>query len=220
MARAKAILAAPEAHLVKVCAHMARVVKAHAPFPAAPTRSDDPYRSLVRAVVFQQLSTKAAQTILDRVVALFPETDFPKPEDLIAAPDENLRSAGLSRQKIAAVKDVAAKRLEGIVPTARALAKLSDEEILARLTAVRGVGRWTVEMHLIFAMGRPDVMPVDDLGVRKGAERITGEAFTPKTLALFAERWAPHRSAAAWHCWRVLETPAAATQLARTPKSA
>jgi 3-methyladenine DNA glycosylase/8-oxoguanine DNA glycosylase len=195
----------PEAYLAKACPHMARVVKLHPPFPRTPNRTDDPYPSLVRAVVFQQLSGKAAQTILSRVLAFYPHTDFPSPEELIETPPERLREAGLSRQKIAAVKDIAAKRLDGTIPEAPALAALCDEDVIARLTAARGVGRWTVEMHLIFAMGRPDVWPIDDLGVRKGAERITGETFTPKTLGAYGARWAPHRSAAAWHCWRALE---------------
>jgi DNA-3-methyladenine glycosylase II len=117
-----------------------------------------------------------------------------------------LRGAGLSRQKIAALRDISQKRLEGIIPEARALSKLGDEEIIERLTAARGVGRWTVEMYLMFTLGRPDVLPVDDLGVRKGAEKLYSRSFTPKELAAYGERWTPHRSAAAWHLWRIADT--------------
>lgn len=204
MARKK--LAAPEAHLVKVCEGMARVAPLHDPFPLKPERSPDPYQSLVRAVVFQQLSGKAATTILNRVIALFPRSDFPSPASLLKAPDEKLRGAGLSRQKTAALKDIARLRVSGVIPDAKEIEHLGDEEIVERLTAARGVGRWTVQMHLIFAMGRPDVMPIDDLGVRKGAEKLFGRPFTPKELDAFAERWGPWRSAAAWHLWRVADT--------------
>jgi DNA-3-methyladenine glycosylase II len=207
MARTPSIkLAKPEAHLAKVCSRMAGVVGKHDPFPIKPLSPPEPYESLVRAVVFQQLSGKAAQTILNRVIALFPRSNFPSPRSLLSAPEEKLRGAGLSRQKIAALKDIAAKRLSGLIPDAGEIAHLPDEDIVERLTAVRGVGRWTVQMHLIFAMGRPDLMPIDDLGVRKGAEILYGEPFTPKTLEAFANVFTPWRSAAAWHFWRVTDT--------------
>lgn len=195
-----------EKHLSAVCKRFARVVPKHDPFPTRFEKSKDPYRALVRSVVYQQLSGKAAATIHGRVLALFPDKDHPEPEDLLNAPDALLRSAGLSRQKTAALKDVAQKRLEGIIPPARALTRLPDEEIIARLTAARGVGRWTVEMYLIFTLGRPDVLPIDDLGVRKGAEKLYGRSFTPKELGAFGERWGPWRSAAAWHLWRLMDT--------------
>jgi len=195
-----------EAHLMQASKPFARFIPAHDPFPLKTTGSKDPYRSLVRAVVFQQLSGKAATTIFNRVLALFPEKDFPDPEELLGADPQSLRAAGLSRQKIAAVQDVAQKRLDGVIPLARAMSRLPDDEIIARLTAARGVGRWTVEMYLIFTLGRPDVLPIDDLGVRKGAEKIFKREFTPKELGAFGERWGPWRSAAAWHCWRAMDT--------------
>lgn len=195
-----------EKHLSTVCKRFARVVPTHEPFPTKFEKTKDPYRALVRSVVYQQLSGKAAATILGRVVALFPDKDFPDPEDLLRAKDESLRGAGLSRQKTAALKDVAQKRIEGIIPPARALVRLPDEEIIERLTAARGVGRWTVEMYLIFTLGRPDVLPIDDLGVRKGAEKLYKRSFTPKELGKYGERWGPWRSAAAWHLWRVVDT--------------
>ncbi len=195
-----------EKHLAKVCRRFARVVPKHEAFPTKFEKSKDPYRALVRSVVYQQLSGKAAATIHGRVLALFPGKDHPDPEDLINAPDDLLRSAGLSRQKTAALKDVAQKRLDGVIPPARALVRLPDAEIIERLTAARGVGRWTVEMYLIFTLGRPDVLPIDDLGVRKGAEKLYKRTFTPKELGAYGERWAPWRSAAAWHLWRVTDT--------------
>jgi DNA-3-methyladenine glycosylase II len=202
----EAELGEAEKHLSAVCKRMARVVPNHEPFPSRFEKSKDPYRALVRAVVYQQLSGKAAATILGRVVALFPDKEFPGPEDLIAIAPEPLRAAGLSRQKSAALKDIAQKRLEGIIPPARSLSRLPDEEIIARLTAARGVGRWTVEMYLIFTLGRPDVLPIDDLGVRNGAKKLYKREFTPKELGKFGERWGPWRSAAAWHLWRVADT--------------
>jgi 3-methyladenine DNA glycosylase/8-oxoguanine DNA glycosylase len=195
-----------EIHLSKVCRRFARVVPSHEPYPTRFEKTKDPFRALVRSVVYQQLSGKAAATIHGRVLALFPGKDHPDPEDLLDARPETLRAAGLSRQKIAALKDVSQKRIEGIIPPARALARLPDEEIIERLTAAQGVGRWTVEMYLMFTLGRPDVLPVDDLGVRKGAEKLYKRSFTPKDLGKYGERWAPWRSAAAWHLWRVMDT--------------
>lgn len=195
-----------EKHLSTVCKRFAGVVAKHEPFPITFERKNDPYRALIRAVVFQQLSGKAAATIHGRVLALFAEKDHPDPEDILGASDEVLRGAGLSRQKIAALRDISQKRLDGVIPEARSLSKLSDNEIIERLTAARGVGRWTVEMYLMFTLGRPDVLPVDDLGVRKGAEKLYARSFTPKELAAYGERWTPHRSAAAWHLWRIADT--------------
>jgi DNA-3-methyladenine glycosylase II len=195
-----------EQHLSKVCRRFARVVGQHEPYPTTFEKRRDPFRALVRAVVYQQLSGKAAATIHGRMLALFADKDHPDPEDLVAATPEALRGAGLSRQKIAALKDVSQKRLEGIIPEARKLSRMSDEEIIERLTQARGVGRWTAEMYLMFTLGRPDVLPIDDLGVRKGAEKLYRRKFTPKELGAYGARWAPFRSAAAWHLWRFIDT--------------
>ncbi len=195
-----------EQHLSGICKRFAKVLPGHEPFPTKFPKKRDPYQALVRAVVFQQLSGKAANTIHTRMLALFPDVDHPEPAQLVKAKPELLRSAGLSRQKIAAIQDVAAKRLDGTIPEARALSRMKDDEIIERLTAARGVGRWTVEMYLIFTLGRQDVLPIDDLGVRKGAEKLYRREFTPKTLGKYGERWAPFRSAAAWHLWRVADT--------------
>jgi DNA-3-methyladenine glycosylase II len=195
-----------EKNLAALCKRFAVVVPNHEPYPTKFARANDPYRALVRAVTFQQLSGKAASTIHGRVLALFPDKEHPDPQDILDTPEPTLRSAGLSRQKIAAIRDISQKRLEGVIPDARTLTKLGDAEIIERLTAARGVGRWTVEMYLMFTLGRPDILPVDDLGVRKGAEKLYRRKFTPKQLEEYGTRWAPHRSAAAWHLWRIADT--------------
>lgn len=195
-----------EKHLIKICPAMRKHVPNHEPYPTSFTRFKDPYRALIRAVVYQQLSGKAAGTIYGRVIALFPDKSHPDPDDILETKDEAFRSAGLSRQKIAALRDIAQKRLDGIVPHQNAIRRLPDEAIIERLTQVKGVGRWTVEMYLMFSLGRPDVLPVDDLGVRKGASKMLGRDLTAKELAEYGARWAPWRSAAAWHCWRAADT--------------
>lgn len=194
-----------ERHLMQVCPAMRRHVPNHEPYPGTFRRFRDPYKALIRAVVYQQLSGKAAATIYGRVMALYGRK-HPEPAQILATSDGTFRSAGLSRQKIAAIRDIAQKRLDRVIPGQRSIVRLPDEEIIERLTAVRGVGRWTVEMYLIFSLGRPDVLPVDDLGVRKGAEKMLGRPLTRDELAEYGERWAPWRSAAAWHCWRAVET--------------
>lgn len=195
-----------EVHLSTICKRFARVVPRHEPYPTAFEKKRDPYQALVRAVVFQQLSGKAAGTIHGRFIALYPGKDHPEPDDVLASSQEALRGVGLSRQKIAAIQDISQKRIDGVIPPAKALTRLSDDEIIERLTAARGVGRWTVEMYLMFTLGRPDILPIDDLGVRKGAEKLYRRSFTPKELGAFGERWAPYRSAAAWHLWRIADT--------------
>jgi len=168
-----------------------------------------PFDALAESIAYQQLSGKAAATIFGRVRALYPRGKYLDPEKILATPDESFRAAGLSRSKIAAVKDLAAKTIDGTVPSARAIARMSDEEIILRLTEVRGIGRWTVEMLLLFDLGRPDVWPVDDYGVRKGFAKIFGRRKlpTPKQLMKFGEKWRPYRSVAAWYFWRALDVP-------------
>ncbi len=175
------------------------------PFTLA-LRPQPPYLALTRAILYQQLSGKAAATIHGRLQALLGagESD---PAALLALSDEALRGAGVSRGKMAALRDLAARTLAGEVPDRDALLALSDEEIIARLTPVRGVGRWTVEMLLLFNLGRPDVWPVDDLAVRKGVQIMLGldEAPTARALAPLGEAWRPYRSVVAWYCWRAVE---------------
>jgi DNA-3-methyladenine glycosylase II len=166
-----------------------------------------PYESLAQAITHQQLHAAAARSILSRFVNTFGDGAFPTPETVIATPNEALRAVGLSFSKIAALKDLAAKTAEGVVPDRETLVSLADEEIIARLTQVRGIGRWTVEMLLMFQLGRPDILPVDDFGVRFGFQATYGlrKMPAPKALAVYGERWGPHRSAAAWYLWRAVE---------------
>ena len=188
---------------------LAHLILRVGPCTLIPKNGRSPFESLVRSVVYQQLNGTAAASILARVKALYPGRRFPKPQDLLATPDEQLRRAGLSRAKTASIKDIAQKTLAGIVPGSRAIVEMSNEEILQRLTALRGVGPWTVEMLLIFTLGRPDVLPVTDYGVRKGFALTYGwkELPKPKELQEFGERWKPHRTTAAWDFWRALELP-------------
>ena len=163
-----------------------------------------PFEVLARAIAHQQLHATAANNILNRFVALFESGIFPLPQHVIDADAARLRAVGFSHAKIAALKDLAAKALAGIVPDRATLEGLSDEQIIERLTQVRGIGRWTVEMMLMFHLLRPDVLPVDDFGVRKGFQLAYGLKGMPKPKALaeFGERWRPYRSIAAWYLWR------------------
>jgi 3-methyladenine DNA glycosylase/8-oxoguanine DNA glycosylase len=166
-----------------------------------------PFASLAEAIVYQQLTGRAAATIHGRFVALFRPRRFPSPEDVLAQRDDVLRGAGLSRAKVAALKDLAAKTKDGTVPPLRDLRRMDDDAIIDRLTRVRGVGRWTVEMLLIFRLGRPDVLPAGDYGIRKGFRLAFGTRGlpTPRQLLRRGERWRPHRTVASWYLWRALE---------------
>jgi DNA-3-methyladenine glycosylase II len=170
-------------------------------------RKRAPYQALVRSVTFQQLNGTAAETIFKRFLALFPDEPFPTPESVVNAPDSFLRTAGLSGSKTAAIKDIAAKAREGLVPTRLEARRLTDAELVERLTAIRGVGPWTVEMLLIFTLGRKDVLPATDYGVRKGFALTYGLPDLPPPKELFAhgECWRPFRSVAAWYLWRSLD---------------
>lgn len=167
-----------------------------------------PFAALAESIAYQQLTGKAAATIFSRVLAIYKPKRFPAPADILATSDQALRAAGLSRSKIVSIKDLSAKTIDGTVPTQARLRKLSDEEIIERLTAVRGIGRWTVEMLLMFHLGRPDVLPSGDYGVRKGFHRTfrTRGLPTPKQVLKRGERWKPYRSVASWYLWRSLET--------------
>ena len=196
------------AHLCTADKTLARLIKKVGPCTLKPKRRQ-PFEALVSAVTHQQLNGTAAMTILKRVIAIYPGRRFPAPADLLATSDDRLRAAGLSRAKAAAIKDIADKTLAGVVPSLRAVSKMSDAELIERITTVRGVGPWTVEMLLMFTLGRPDVLPVADYGVRKGFAVTYGLADlpTPKELLAHGERWRPHRTTAAWYLWRALELP-------------
>jgi DNA-3-methyladenine glycosylase II len=194
-------------HLSAVDPVMARLIREIGPCELEPEKHRSPFHSLVLAVAHQQLHATAANNILARFKKLFPGKKFPKPEDLADVTDQQLRACGFSFSKIAAIRDIAAKTLDGTIPSSRQIAKLSDEEIVERLTEARGVGRWTVEMLLIFKLGRPDVLPVDDFGVRNGFRVAYKKRTMPKAKALlkFGKRWRPHATTAAWYLWRAAD---------------
>lgn len=195
-------------HLAKADPVLAQLMKRAGPFALKTRHLHNPFEALARNIVFQQLHGSAAEAIHGRVVGLFGGGRL-RPQDVLDASEEALRGAGLSGAKTAALKDLAAKTLDGTVPTLARLKRMDDEEIVARLTQVRGIGRWTVEMLLMFRLGRPDVLPVGDYAVRKGfmVAYGLGEMPKPKALALHAERWRPYRSVASWYMWRALEHP-------------
>ena len=188
---------------------MAELIARSRRYNITPAISVRPFDALAESIAYQQLTGKAAATIFARVRALYPKRKWLDPKQLLATPDETLRAAGLSRAKTAALKDLAAKTIDGTVPSGRALVRMTDDEIIARLTTVRGIGRWTVEMLLLFDLGRPDVWPVDDYGVRKGFAKTfrRRKLPTPKQLMKFGEKWRPYRSVAAWYFWRALDAP-------------
>ena len=194
-------------HLAAADRRLGRLIERVGPCSLRADKTRSPFQTLVQAVAHQQLTGKAANTILGRLIALHPGRDFPTPEDLLAAPEEKLRGVGFSRAKVASLKDIAAKTLDGVVPEPRALAKLPDAEIIERLTTIRGVGQWTVEMMLIFKLGRLDVLPVHDYGVKKGFAKTYRKKDLPKPAELLehGERWRPFRSVASWYLWRALE---------------
>ena len=199
--------AAAHKHLSTVDPVMARLIVEIGECKLVPELKRSPFQSLVQAVAHQQLNGTAANTILTRFRKLFPGRKFPRPADLAGVTDEQIRACGFSFAKIRAIRDIAEKTLSGVVPTSREIVKLSNDEIIARLTEVRGVGRWTVEMLLIFQLGRENVLPADDFGVRAGymAAYKKRSMPKPKRLLAFGKRWHPHATTAAWFLWRAAD---------------
>lgn len=172
-------------------------------------KDQDTFESLVQSIVYQQLNGKAAATIHGRVLALFGGEMKLTPDRLLAMPEGQLRGAGLSANKLLAVRDLAEKTLSGVVKPRKELEALSDAEIIARLTEVRGIGEWTVQMFLMFKLGRPDVLPTGDFGVRKAfglLYRKSAKLPPPSALAKHGRLWAPYRTVASWYLWRRLDT--------------
>ncbi|MCE5232084.1 MAG: DNA-3-methyladenine glycosylase 2 family protein [Mizugakiibacter sp.] len=207
-------VAAAQAHLAKRDRRLATWMRRIGPIERDFAQPFQPVDALAHAILYQQLSGKAAATIVGRVLALMPRRRIDA-DGIAAQSDEALRGAGVSRNKIAALRDLAAKAQQGVVPDARGLARMSDADAIGQLTQVRGIGRWTVEMLLMSRLGRPDILPVDDLGIRKGAQVVHGWDAPPKPQALaeFGERWGPYRTLASFYLWRVVE---AAQQAAPT----
>ena len=198
---------AAEAHLAQVDPVMGRLIDEVDPCILKPRATRSPFESLARAIAFRQLHEKAAESIVKRFIALFPGRRFPRPEDVLAADVAAIRGAGFSMAKTLALRDLAARTLDGTVPPGRAIRTLDDEAIVEQLTEVRGIGRWTVEMLLIFQLGRPDVLPVDDFGVRNGFRIAYRKRAmpTPAQVRRYGERWKPYRTAAAWYLWRAAD---------------
>jgi DNA-3-methyladenine glycosylase II len=187
---------------------LARLIERAGPFKMQIRQMHNPFEALARNIIYQQLHGNAAAAIHGRVIALFGKKRL-HPQDILGASEESLRGAGLSRAKLVALKDLAAKTIDGTVPTLARLRRMGDEEIIEHLTQVRGIGRWTVEMLLIFRLGRPDVLPIGDFAVRKGFSLLHGleELVKPKELVASGERWRPFRSVASWYMWRAVELP-------------
>lgn len=201
------------AHLSNVDRILGGIIRAVGPSPIALQPDCAPFQSLAQAIAHQQLNGIAANTILTRFISTCGKGAFPTPEAVLAAKEATLRAAGFSFAKIASLRDLATKTLSGVVPDHATLHALPDADIIERLTQVRGIGRWTVEMLLMFRLGRQDILPVDDFGVRNGFRLAYGlKAMpAPKALALFGERWGPYRSTAAWYLWRAVELSRAGT---------
>jgi DNA-3-methyladenine glycosylase II len=194
-------------HLSERDQQLKQLIAEAAPFRIEVEDAQSPYEVLLEAIAYQSISGKAAATIYGRIKALGENGRPPAPEKMLKIPTARLRKAGLSGAKAAAMRDLAKKTLAGIVPTHDEALKLSDEDLVERLVSVRGIGAWTVEMFLIFRLGRPDVLPIHDLGVKKGWSVTYGKKHmpTPKELLRFGERWRPYRTVASWYMWRAFE---------------
>jgi DNA-3-methyladenine glycosylase II len=207
------------AHFAEHDPVMAALIEAAGPFRLRPLPCPSPFRHLTEAIISQQISGRAAAAIRARFSGVFSlrDSDFPQPEDVLAQPDSALRGAGLSAAKVAAIRDLSRKTVDGIVPDSRTLLSLSDQEIIERLTIVRGIGPWTVQMMLMFQLGRRDILPIADYGVRNGFRIAYRKRLlpTPGELARYGERWAPYRSAAAWYLWRVVDLEKAGVEWPR-----
>ena len=201
-------------HLRASDASLARVIDAVGPFRLQLIEASSIFAALAQAIVYQQLTGKAAATIFARFCALFPGAD-PTAEQVLAASEEELRGVGLSRSKLLSLRDLARKTVSGEIPTLAEIQRLEDEAIIERLTQVRGIGRWTAEMLLIFRLGRPDVLPADDYGIRKGFALAFSQAELParKEVETYGVRWKPYRTVASWYLWRLVEQ--APLQIAR-----
>lgn len=199
--------AAALAHLRASDDALAALIDRVGPFALELKPADSLFEAMLRSIVYQQLHGKAAASIHARVLAELARHGGPTPAALTRATDEALRGAGLSRNKLLAVRDLAAKCRGGTVPSLREAARLADDELVARLTEVRGIGPWTVHMLLIFYLGRPDVMPTGDFAIRLGFQRLYRKRQDPKPAAIIrhARRWSPYRSVASWYLWRSLD---------------
>jgi DNA-3-methyladenine glycosylase II len=209
-------LTAFKRRLAKTDPILAQLIRAAGKCTMERSATHTPFHALARAIAHQQLNGTAAESIFGRFVGLYSATEAAvagmveatlEAELVLDTPDDQMRKVGLSFAKIASIKDLARKTLDGVVPPYEILHTLSNDDIIERLTQVRGIGRWTVEMLLMFRLGRPDVLPIDDFGVRNGFRLAYGLRGMPRPRALaeFGARWAPYRSIAAWYLWRAVD---------------
>ena len=195
-------------YLIKVDPDLAKVIRKIGCCTLKPDKSRTVYASLVRSIVYQQLTGKVAGIIFNRLLGLFPGKRFPSPQSILSISIERLRSAGLSNQKSQYIRNIAQASIDGIVPDSRMANRMTDQQLVNQLTSIKGVGRWTVEMFLIFRLGRPDVLPVTDYGVQKGfavVKRLV-EHPKPKQLIVVGKYWSPYRTVATWYLWRAADT--------------
>jgi 3-methyladenine DNA glycosylase/8-oxoguanine DNA glycosylase len=196
------------AHLRSSDPALGRAMEMIGPFVFDRQKTRSVFGALAEAIVYQQLNPKAAATIFGRLCALFPDAPGgPTPDQLLSTGDEHLRSAGLSGAKLRALQDLAQRTLDGTIPSLARLRAMEDEQVIRHLTEVRGIGRWTAEMFLMFRLGRPDVLPVDDYGLRRGFALAFGAGDVPdrRVVAERGAMWAPYRTVASWYLWRVAE---------------
>ena len=183
----------------------ARLIQLVGPCRHDPKAAREPYEALVRAIAYQQLTAKAGDAIIGRLKGLFDDREFPSPDDLIEAEFEVLRTCGFSASKIATIKAIAQATVEGVIPTREIAVTMGDETLIERMVGIKGIGRWTVEMLLMYSLERMDVLPVDDFGIREGYRVIKSRPDLPKQkqLRYISTAWAPHRTVAAWYLWRI-----------------
>ena len=194
-------------HLIEVDPDLAKFIRKIGSCNLKPDKSRTVYASLVRSIVYQQLTGKVAGIIFNRLLDLFPGKRFPTPQSILSISIERLRSAGLSNQKAQYIRNIAQASIDGIVPDSRMANRMTDQQLVNQLTSIKGVGRWTVEMLLIFRLGRPDILPVTDYGIQKGfavVKRLE-EHPKPKELIVAGEFWSPYRTVATWYLWRAAD---------------
>ena len=192
-------------HLMKIDPRLSLVIKRIGPCALHTYAPRDPFDALCMSIASQQLSTKAADTIYRRFCDLFPPNRKPTPERVMALTDDQIRAVGFSRPKVGFIKDLAARVLDGRLDL-KGLRKHPDDEVMRQLVAVKGIGRWTAEIFLMFRLGRPDILPADDLGLMNAAHRVYGlrKRPTPDKLRKLGEKWRPYRSVASWYLWQSL----------------
>ncbi|MDE2420181.1 MAG: DNA-3-methyladenine glycosylase 2 family protein [Gammaproteobacteria bacterium] len=196
-----------EHYLAELDTDWAKLIADIGPHPERTHSNQEPYEALIRAVAHQQLHGKAAENILNRLVAYYPNSTFPSPDQIFATTIEQLRSFGFSNSKAVTILGIAEKTLEGTVPTRIIAETLTNEELIKRLVTLRGIGQWTVEIFLMHTLHRPDILPVDDFGIREGWKVLKAleEQPKPRQLAEFGKVLSPYRTTASWYLWRAAD---------------